>query len=125
MIDMTQASLVLTGLSLLVGMVVFGTGLAFGWLTHRTFPPEVQEVPVSEGARERPVDPALLARRSAAYRLGGLVLIGLAVLTGVEYAIGLFLSSLVLLFIMGLFKAGLILQYFMHVASLWSEEGHS
>lgn len=123
MIDMTQASLVLAGLSLFVGIAVFGTGLVFGWLTHRTFPPEVQEVPVSE--RERPLDPALLARRSAAYRLGGLVLIGLAVLTGVEYAIGLFLPSLVLLFIMGLFKAGLILQYFMHVASLWSEEGHS
>ena len=70
------------------------------------------------------VDRALLTRRSAAYRLGGMVLIGLAILTAIEYGFGLALPSIVALLIIGLFKAGLIMQYFMHVSTLWSEEGH-
>ena len=61
--------------------------------------------------------------RRAAYRRGFLVLVGLAVLTGLEFLIaGLTNGSTVFLFIIGLLKAGIILQYFMHIYSLWAEE---
>ena len=61
-------------------------------------------------------------RKSAAYELGGTVLLGLAVLTAVEYAFGVRGLSIVALFIIALIKAGMILNYFMHVSRLWSEE---
>lgn len=64
-------------------------------------------------------------KKKAAFRLGVMVLIGLAALTGLEFWIALFDNVLVWLFIIALFKAGMIVQYFMHIASLWSEEeGH-
>ena len=47
----------------------------------------------------------------------------LAVLTGLEFVVsGLTGGSPVFLFIIGLLKAGIILQYYMHVRSLWTEE---
>jgi hypothetical protein len=119
MLDITLASMVLAGLSVLVGFLVLGGGLAFGLFVQRTYPPDIpkeEEAPV--------VDRALLTRRSAAYRLGGMVLVGLAILTAIEYGFALALPSIVALLILGLFKAGLIMQYFMHVSTLWSEEGH-
>ena len=67
---------------------------------------------------------ALQAKRKAAYRLGALVLVGLFVFTIVEYLIGIRWASAVILFIIGLFKAGLIVNYYMHLPRLWSEEGH-
>lgn len=61
--------------------------------------------------------------RRAAYRQGFLVLVGLAVLTGLEFVIaGITNGSAVFLFIIALLKAGIILQYYMHVRSLWTEE---
>jgi len=61
--------------------------------------------------------------RRAAYRLGFLVLVGLAVLTGLEFVIaGVTGGSAVFLFIIALIKAGIILQYYMHVRSVWAEE---
>jgi hypothetical protein len=63
------------------------------------------------------------AARRAAYRQGFLVLVGLAVLTGLEFLIaGVTNGSPVFLFILALLKAGIILQYYMHVRSLWTEE---
>jgi hypothetical protein len=119
MLNVTQASMVLAGLSALIGILVLGGGLAFGLFIQREYPPEVL------AKEEEPtIDRGLLAKRSAAYRLGVMVLIGLALLTGVEYGIGVALSSVVALVILGLFKAGLIVQYFMHVSRLWAEEGH-
>ncbi|MEJ2558837.1 MAG: hypothetical protein P8186_22010 [Anaerolineae bacterium] len=119
MIDVAQASMVLAGLSVLIGIVILGGGLAFGLFVQREYPPEVP------AEKEEPAfDAALLAKRSAAYRLGIMVLIGLAILTGVEYGIAVAVSSVVALIIIGLFKAGLIVQYFMHVSSLWAEEAH-
>lgn len=119
MINVTQASMVLAGLSALIGIVFLAGGLAFGLFIQREYPPEVL------AKEEEPaIDRGLLARRSAAYRLGVMVLIGLAILTGVEYGIAITVSSVVALVILGLFKAGLIVQYFMHVSSLWAEEGH-
>lgn len=72
---------------------------------------------------KKAVDPALKARRASAYRLGVVVLAGLAALTAVENLATLVGASTVALFIVALLKAGLILQYFMHVASLWVGEG--
>lgn len=57
------------------------------------------------------------------YRTGILVLIALAALTGVEYAIAVNLPSIALLFLIAIMKAALVLYYFMHITSLWSEEG--
>jgi cytochrome c oxidase subunit IV len=63
-------------------------------------------------------------KKAAAYRLGVTTLIVLAVLTAVEYAIGVTINSAVLLFIIGLIKAAVIVQNFMHIARLWQEESH-
>jgi cytochrome c oxidase subunit 4 len=61
-------------------------------------------------------------KKAAAFRLGLIVLLGLAVLTAVEFAVSFLDAALIALFIIALFKAGLILEYFMHLSSLWSEE---
>jgi hypothetical protein len=83
---------------------------------------EVAIAAVAEGP-PRPVDESTLASRKAAYRRGILVFVGLAVLTALEfwiaYAAG---GSPVFLFIIVLAKAGLILQYYMHLGQLWGEE---
>jgi heme/copper-type cytochrome/quinol oxidase subunit 4 len=61
----------------------------------------------------------------AAYRRGAMTLVALAVLTGVEFWASAAIGSLVVMAILGLAKAGIILQYFMHLSSLWREEtGH-
>ena len=117
MIDVSQASLVLLGLSVVIGAVLLVAGLGFGLFVGREYPPEAGE----EGPAE---DPALRARRSAAYRVGALVLLGLGVLTIVEFGVAVTWASAVILLLIALFKAGLIMNYFMHVSRLWSEEGH-
>jgi heme/copper-type cytochrome/quinol oxidase subunit 4 len=61
-------------------------------------------------------------KKAAAFRLGLIILLGLAVLTAVEFAVSFLDAALIALFIIALFKAGLILEYFMHLSSLWSEE---
>ncbi|MFQ5576217.1 MAG: cytochrome C oxidase subunit IV family protein [Anaerolineae bacterium] len=65
-------------------------------------------------------------KKRAVYRQGVIVLVVLGVLTAVEYLVAVNLhAALVILFILALFKAGPIVQYFMHINSLWSEEeGH-
>ena len=65
-------------------------------------------------------------KKAAAYRVGIVVLIVLTILTAAEYIIAINMANAtVLLFIMALLKAAPILQVFMHVSSLWSEEeGH-
>ncbi len=64
-------------------------------------------------------------RKAAAYRLGVITLIILAVLTAVEFWVGVSLNSAVLLFIISLIKTAFIIQNFMHVSRLWrEEEGH-
>jgi heme/copper-type cytochrome/quinol oxidase subunit 4 len=55
-------------------------------------------------------------------RLGLVVLVGLAILTAVEFGASNLEAATIALFVMALFKAGLILQYFMHVSVLWSDE---
>lgn len=65
---------------------------------------------------------ALEESKSSAFELGGTVLLGLAILTAVEYAFGVRGLSVVALFIVALIKAGMILNYYMHVSRLWSDE---
>jgi cytochrome c oxidase subunit IV len=65
-------------------------------------------------------------KKAAKLRLGWIVIGALAVLTAVEYwiAISVHSGTLPYLAVIGLVKAGLIVQYFMHVAHLWQgEEG--
>ncbi len=117
MLDITQASLILAGASVLVGIAVLVAGLAFSRLVPLGGAPGAAEAP--------PLDPARRRRRSVAYRTGAAVLLGLAVLTAVEYGIAMAIHSNVLpyLALIALIKAGLIVQYFMHVTQLWRREG--
>jgi len=80
-------------------------------------------VAVSTEAPPQPVDEKVLASRKAAYRRGILVFVGLAVLTVLEFWIASAAGgSTVFLFIIVLAKAGLILQYYMHLGQVWGEE---
>ena len=64
-------------------------------------------------------------KKAAAYRLGLITLVVLFVLTAVEYWIGVNVQSrLVWMFLIALLKAGVIVQNFMHIYRLWSEESH-
>lgn len=65
----------------------------------------------------------LTAKRTGAYRKGIVVLLGLGVLTVIEFTIAQITGSLVPMFIIGLLKAALIVQYFMHLYMVWTEEG--
>jgi hypothetical protein len=64
-------------------------------------------------------------KKAAAYRLGWITMLILAVLTAVEFAVSIYLGSLVLLFIIVVIKAAVIVQNFMHITRLWREESHS
>ena len=119
MADVTQGSMVLVGVSMVMGIGLFlGMLVFFGLFVQRQYPPTVVE------EEEEPTIDRALARRSAAYRQGALVLLGLAVLTILEYLVAVYVPSVVIILILNLAKAGLILQYFMHVSRLWSEEVH-
>lgn len=63
-------------------------------------------------------------KKAAAFRQGVIVLVALAVLTAAEYVISVSSGSVVFLFLVAMGKAGLILNYFMHVSSLWQEDSH-
>lgn len=65
-------------------------------------------------------------RKTAIYRQGIIVAVILAILTLVEYyaAITPPLGSFAILMILALLKAILVVNYFMHIRSLWSEDDH-
>lgn len=88
--------------------------------------PKSKEVPaavVSEKVPPRTVDEKTLAARKAAYRQGFLVFLGLLVLTAAEFWIAARAGgSVVFLFIIILAKAGVIVQYYMHMGRVWGEE---
>jgi hypothetical protein len=84
---------------------------------NETRPPQEEPIPAQT------VDEGVLVARKAGYRQGVMVLIGLAVLTVLEFVVAVILQgSVSLLFIIVLAKAGLILQYYMHVNRVWSDE---
>lgn len=66
-------------------------------------------------------------KRAAAYRASVTVGIVLAILTVVEYFAAVYMEQLqmdstVVLFLLALFKAVAVLNYFMHVSRLWRQE---
>jgi hypothetical protein len=68
---------------------------------------------------------AVQASKTAAFRRGVLTFLALAVLTIVELAVGTATGgSFALLYVIGLIKAALIVQSFMHVSSLWRGGSH-
>jgi hypothetical protein len=62
-------------------------------------------------------------KRGAAYRLSATVALALAVLTGIEYYAGIHHASTVVMFLLALLKGVAVLNWFMHVARLWTAEG--
>ena len=65
------------------------------------------------------------ARLSGAYRTGVMVLLWLALLTAIEFVANMIGASTVAMFLIAFVKAAIILQFFMHVSSLWLEgESH-
>jgi hypothetical protein len=62
--------------------------------------------------------------KEAAFRLGWMVFIYLAVLTVIEFFVGLWSGSFVLLSLLALGKAAAIVYYFMHIYRLWRQESH-
>ena len=65
-------------------------------------------------------------RKTAIYREGIIVAIVLAILTIIEYyaAITPPFDSFAVLMILALLKAILVVNYFMHIRSVWSEDEH-
>jgi len=64
-------------------------------------------------------------KRAAAYRASVTVGLVLAILSILEYFVAIYLHSTVVLFLLALFKAVAVLNYFMHVSRLWrQQEGH-
>ncbi|MEJ2749857.1 MAG: hypothetical protein P8183_18400 [Anaerolineae bacterium] len=62
-------------------------------------------------------------KKKSALRQGVTVLGGLGVLTAVEFSVSLLEFSTIILFTISLMKAGLIMNYFMQLTSLWSKAG--
>ncbi len=74
--------------------------------------------------------------KAAEYLQGIIVLVVLAVFTAIEYAIGtaddlpLFSSTLIPLTLIAVVKAGVIINYYMHISHMWNpedeaDEGHA
>ncbi len=64
-------------------------------------------------------------KKKAEYRRNIIVFVALAALTLIEFFIAINLESpAVPLFIIALIKAGLIVNYFMHIYRLWQPEDH-
>ena len=75
--------------------------------------------------KERDDKLASKARMSSGYRTGVMVLLWLALLTAIEFVANMIGSSTVAMFLIAFIKAAIILQFFMHVSSLWLEgESH-
>ena len=67
-----------------------------------------------------------MEKKSAALRQGLLVFIALAVLTAIEYFIGVSTGMVGLIFVLLLIKAALVVYFYMHISRLRSPEegGH-
>ncbi|MFC2031574.1 cytochrome C oxidase subunit IV family protein [Chloroflexota bacterium] len=109
----------------LMGGAVTGLVLAllFGKPISEGETPKEQAVAIERPAPEAVDEPAIAGRR-AAYRKGIFVFLGLAVLTVLEFVVAAATGGgTALLFVLILAKAGLIVQYYMHIDHLWSKEG--
>ncbi|MBI4631533.1 MAG: cytochrome C oxidase subunit IV family protein [Chloroflexi bacterium] len=63
------------------------------------------------------------AKKAAEFRLGIIVLVVLAVLTGAEYGISFTPALWLALIVIALIKAGIVIQYFMHIKRIVAEDG--
>jgi hypothetical protein len=121
---------IVAGLLMLAAVVGVGLAVLFGKPIgvpeKKAEPMRVTAAPAAVRVAEAPVEPVseeVLAARKAAYRRGFAVLVGLAVLTAAEFGVATLLEgAIALLFVFILAKAGLILQYYMHLHRVWSEE---
>jgi hypothetical protein len=119
--DVGISPVLATVAALLAVMGVVGVVLSLVLDRGRPLPARALQ-PV-EMAPAEPVDTRTLAARGVAYRRGIYILIGLAVLTALEFLIAIALEgSVVFLFLAALIKAGLIIQYYMHLGQVWGEE---
>ena len=91
-------------------------------------PPDTGPVDVMEQLawkKQRDDTLASKAKLSSAYRTGVMVLLWLSLLTAVEFVANMIGASTVAMFLIAFIKAAIILQFFMHVSSLWLEgESH-
>jgi heme/copper-type cytochrome/quinol oxidase subunit 4 len=62
-------------------------------------------------------------KRTTAYRRSTTVFIVLLVLTVIEFYVGLYFPSTIILLLLALFKGIAVVNYYMHISRLWSEEG--
>lgn len=60
--------------------------------------------------------------KSGIYRTGYVVATILAVVTVVEYYLALYFNNFAIMMLLGLVKAYFVVNYFMHIKSVWSEE---
>ncbi len=60
--------------------------------------------------------------KTGIYRTGYVVAIILAIVTVVEYYIATHFNSFAVMMLLGLLKAYFVVNYFMHIKTLWSEE---
>lgn len=60
--------------------------------------------------------------KAGIYRTGYVVAIILAVVTVVEFYIATHFNSFAIMMVLGVLKAYFVVNYFMHIKSLWSEE---
>jgi len=61
-------------------------------------------------------------KKSRALREGAFVFIALAVLTAVEYFVGVSTGMVGLIFVLLLIKAALVVYFYMHISRLFSSE---
>jgi cytochrome c oxidase subunit 4 len=120
---------IVAGLLMLAGVAGVGVSLLLDRSAREEEAEKPEPMRYTQAAAEvakvpaKPMDPESVAARKAAYRSGVYVLLGLGVLTALEFVIAITLEgSAVFLFVVALVKAGLIIQYYMHLNRAWSEE---
>lgn len=62
--------------------------------------------------------------KGSIYRRGNMAAIALAVITIVEFILAAYTSSAVVMLLLGILKAGIIMNIFMGISRLWNEEDH-
>ena len=117
---------------ILLPVIVGGGVLVGAWLLTRLMPGDgkagdakgATAAAAAAGPAHGPDYVRLSAKRKTGFRTGVVVLIGLAVLTLIEFFVAA-LGSAALMFVIIILKAALIMYYFMHIVNVWrTEEAH-
>lgn len=107
---------------ILSSLVANETGVS-GIQTEQIEAPPIDPMELALWKRAQDNNQAAGMRRHTAYRSGVMVLLWLALLTGLEFVANSIGASTAAMFIFAIIKAAIIAQYFMHVSSLWFEGG--